>query len=249
MGPGKYYDNVGKSQSVLMMINPMISPRTRKMAARGRCRRGAALPGAVSSRLERYASGREARLGLLTPEGELAMPGGGVDSRHQPPGGEAEMEGLRREVAALQMAAARGESFMRVHWVAVPKELRARRVNRHGPGCGRPPPRAAHGASTGRLPLPPPCFPTWQRNGCGVVGWGEGPLQRAEIDYREIDYRGCSARAPPTLRSARAIPRWRGVRPLRGVRRRRRAMRRGRRGGRSAPRRCRRRTRRRWRRR
>jgi hypothetical protein len=28
MGPGKYYDNVGKSQSVLMMINPMISPRT-----------------------------------------------------------------------------------------------------------------------------------------------------------------------------------------------------------------------------
>jgi hypothetical protein len=27
MGPGKY-ENVGKSQSVLVMINPMISPRT-----------------------------------------------------------------------------------------------------------------------------------------------------------------------------------------------------------------------------
>jgi Mg-chelatase subunit ChlD len=27
------------------------------------------------------------------------------------------------------------ESFVRVHWVAVPKELRARRVNQQGAGC------------------------------------------------------------------------------------------------------------------
>jgi hypothetical protein len=34
MGPGKYV-NVGKSQSVLIMINPIISPRTRRVARTG----------------------------------------------------------------------------------------------------------------------------------------------------------------------------------------------------------------------
>ena len=38
-------------------------------------------------------------------------------------------EAARLRVAALFSA---GESFLRVHWVAVPEALRARRVNRRG---------------------------------------------------------------------------------------------------------------------
>eukprot|EP01047_Picozoa_sp_COSAG01_P097828 COSAG01_NODE_28099_length_669_cov_1.045614_1_plen_101_part_10 len=43
MGPGKY-ERVGKSQSVLIMIDPMISPRTREspFVRRGGCVRAAA---------------------------------------------------------------------------------------------------------------------------------------------------------------------------------------------------------------
>jgi hypothetical protein len=71
--------------------------------------------------------------------------------------------GVAREHQTLGLQLRRGrarrcESFMRVHWVAVPQELRARRANRpRGPPAHRAP-RRRGGAAAAATALPGGCL-------------------------------------------------------------------------------------------
>jgi hypothetical protein len=115
MGPGKY-ESVRKSQSVLIMVDPMIFTRTRTCAV---------VQGEVSRALRRWGEERSRAESELTRRTESLQYGA-----HGPAGGIGRPPRPSSAAARVRMSGGGGEPFLRVHWVAVPEALGARRVNR-----------------------------------------------------------------------------------------------------------------------